>query len=1285
MIGGIHVGNKGKPLCTVNNNPNVVMGRGVVLDHHIFKSNEGWRKSESMRHPMLQLQVTTNESDYVELGIKGPQVQPCLVTAVTDTGAQSCLWGTSDFLRCGFKKSDLIPVKRVMVAANHEPIRIDGAIIIRLMGKDREENTHVAPVMVYVSPDTKRFYLSREALIQLKVISSTFPQVGGAMQTMAIEDSKKCSCLPRSLPPSKPQELPFTCTPENNEKMKDWLLKRYAASTFNKCPHQPLKGMSGPEIRIHVDPDAKPVAVQTPAMVPLHWHEKVEQGIKNDCSLGVLEKPPMGEPQTWVHRMVLSEKEDGSIRRMVDLSPLNKHCVREVHHVRPPFQQARAIPPSTWKTVTDAWNGYHSVPIREEDRHLTTFITPWGRFRYKVAPQGFLASGDGYTRRFDEIIAEFDRKTKCVDDTVMWDSDLKEHWWRTIDFLELLGNNGVVLNPEKFQFAQREIDFAGFHISETEIKPHAKFLKAIAEFPTPTKVTDVRSWFGLVHQVANYGQLTEVMVPFKKLLSPKVKFYWDQELQDAFTLSKQSIVKAIQNGVEIFDFGKPTCLRPDWSTTGLGYFLSQKHCECEADVPGCCNDGWKITMAGSRFLKPCEARYAAVEGEALAIQWSLDQTKYFTLGCKNLIIVTDHKPLVKLFGDRTLDEISNTRLFRLKQKTLLWRFRIVHMPGKSNLGADAMSRHPVKEEQEETASVEGFDGYAGLQAVIRNSQEAQSTTIAVNSEKIQAVTWERVQDAMHKDKKMQTLRRMVESVFPDDRSSMPDELLPYWPWRDEMYVQDGVILKDNNLSVFPKIRSGNLHSYMENQGTRVLIPPSLRQEVLESLHAAHQGVSAMNERAKVSVFWPGITNDIQAIRHTCKECNRTAPSQAKTPAMQPLIPTTPFEALACDYFHFKGYYYLVTADRLSGWTEQIRIKVGTNEAGANGLCKALRRLFSTFGVPIEISSDGGPEFIAKETSDFLKRWGVRHRMSSVCFPSSNGRAELAVKSTKRLLMNNVGPNGELDNDAMVRALLTQRNTPDPGCRWSPAQVLFGRQLRDSLPYLSKDIESFSNPQITPLWRTAWQQKEQAMTARYVKTLENLNEHSRNLAPLQVGDSVFVQNQSGRFPKKWDRCGTVVESRGNDQYVVKISGSGRTTLRNRRFLRRFTPHLKPVDSIPPLTEPHHVQLPPEPVQSTTSQVMPLPDEAQQPLCQVQQPVENFQNEEAYPTATEAPVVPPAVENEKAKRMLTNLFSHNKPGVKEGGLGIMSGFPSSDTERRSGRIRKQVKHYDAHTGE
>lgn len=146
----------------------------------------------------------------------------------------------------------------------------------------------------------------------------------------------------------------------------------------------------------------------------------------------------------------------------------------------------------------------------------------------------------------------------------------------------------------------------------------------------------------------------------------------------------------------------------------------------------------------------------------------------------------------------------------------------------------------------------------------------------------------------------------------------------------------------------------------------------------------------------------------------------------------------------------------ITTISLSGWLEVQRIRVGKNEAGSQRLCKALRRIMITFDVPIEISSDGGPEFKASETKTFFKKWGIQHRLPSVSFPSSNGRAEFSVKTAKRLLMDNISPNGSLDNDGTVRALLVYSNTQDLGCKLSPAQILLGRSLRDTLSYITKE-------------------------------------------------------------------------------------------------------------------------------------------------------------------------------------------------------------------------------------
>ena len=208
---------------------------------------------------------------------------------------------------------------------------------------------------------------------------------------------------------------------------------------------------------------------------------------------------------------------------------------------------------------------------------------------------------------------------------------------------------------------------------------------------------------------------------------------------------------------------------------------------------------------------------------------------------------------------------------------------------------------------------------------------------------VKVITWERVKTSTGSDQIMFSLANQIRYGFPDSKEQLDESLREFWPHRDDLYVIDGVVMYQN----------------------RVVIPPDLRKEVLQALHSAHQGTTGMTHRAQSSVFWPGITTDLAATRANCRCCDRNAPSQPKMPPTEPHIPTTPFEALAADYFHLQGSYYLVIGDRLSGWTEVKAVRASSFTSGAAGLCAALRSMFVTFGVPVEISSDGGPEFRAQ--------------------------------------------------------------------------------------------------------------------------------------------------------------------------------------------------------------------------------------------------------------------------------------------------------------------------------
>ena len=220
-------------------------------------------------------------------------------------------------LRAGFTHDDLIPVSMNLVAANKSPITIAGAIVIHLQGKSQSKEKMCA-TMVYVSKQARWFYLSCETMMDLGIIPRDFPSIGAANSSSSpsagvstdpsssgspfheqgmggriLNETSPCSSPIRTVVPNLPKELPFECTPENNSRMEEWLLKEFASSTFNTCPHRPLPCMAGPPVEIHLKGDVHPKAVHTPAPIPIHWQEQVKADLVRDEALGVIEKSLM--------------------------------------------------------------------------------------------------------------------------------------------------------------------------------------------------------------------------------------------------------------------------------------------------------------------------------------------------------------------------------------------------------------------------------------------------------------------------------------------------------------------------------------------------------------------------------------------------------------------------------------------------------------------------------------------------------------------------------------------------------------------------------------------------------------------------------------------------------------------------------------------------------------------------------------------------------------------------------------------------------------------------------
>ena len=136
-------------------------------------------------------------------------------------------------------------------------------------------------------------------------------------------------------------------------------------------------------------------------------------------------------------------------------------------------------------------------------------------------------------------------------------------------------------------------------------------------------------------------------------------------------------------------------------------------------------------------------------------------------------------------------------------------------------------------------------------------------------------------------------------------------------------------------------------------GDRLVIPKALQPAILLSLHAAHQGINAMNARAADCVYWPNITIDITRVRDQCGHCHRIAKSNAMQPPTNIIPPEYPFQQICSDYFTYNNNDYVVIVDRYSNWP-----MVFKSENGSTGLVKRLREAFVTYGVPEQLTSDG---------------------------------------------------------------------------------------------------------------------------------------------------------------------------------------------------------------------------------------------------------------------------------------------------------------------------------------
>ncbi|XP_041461610.1 uncharacterized protein K02A2.6-like [Lytechinus variegatus] len=394
------------------------------------------------------------------------------------------------------------------------------------------------------------------------------------------------------------------------------------------------------------------------------------------------------------------------------------------------------------------------------------------------------------------------------------------------------------------------------------------------------------------------------------------------------------------------------------------------------------------------------------------------------------------------------------RLQRLLIKVQGYRFQVKYRPGKDMILSDTLSRLPnPKEARDVPLDVR-------VESICSEAEDShQIDLIYFGQHKRTELQRETANDPV-----LRSLWQIVTQGWPETIQELPTSLRQFWSYRDEIGVSHGVLFK----------------------GSQVIIPKTLRNDILRQLHLGHMGIESTRRLARETVFWPNINKDIDQLIKQCETCQKHQARQQKEPLHPHDVPPAPWTRLGTDLFMLNRQEYLLVTDYYSKYP----IIAKLTDTSSAAIARQMTGIFSLFGPPEEIVSDNGPQFVGKPFQDMCKKWNIKHITSSPHYPRSNGLAERMVRTIKNLLTKC----SQTSQDSQL-AMMHLRATPVDNNLRSPAEMLFGRPIRTTLPshYLSRDSTA-----------------TEFLLNRQDKMKEVHDRHaSSDLPPLHVGQPVRV--------------------------------------------------------------------------------------------------------------------------------------------------------------------------------